>query len=70
MGGQIQLWEDSCWWSGRPSSSQMSDHCAEMNAPTKENKLISVWEIALTVSVSYRWEFASVHDDVKNAVHM
>jgi hypothetical protein len=47
----------------------MSDYRAEMNALTKENKQISMWEIALTVSGSYRSEFGSVHND-KNAVHM
>ena len=47
----------------------MSDHRAEMNALTMENKRISVWEIAVTVSISYGSEFAIVHDDI-NAVHM
>jgi hypothetical protein len=36
----------------------MNDHRAEMNALTKENIQISVWEIALTVSISYGSEFA------------
>jgi hypothetical protein len=40
----------------------MSDHRAEMNALTKENKQISVREIAVTVSVGYGSEFASVHN--------
>jgi hypothetical protein len=48
----------------------MSDHCVEVNALTKENKQISVREIALTVSISYRSELASVNDDDKNAVRM
>lgn len=48
----------------------MNDHRAEMNALTKENIQISVWEIALTVSISYGSEFAIVHCDIKYAVHM
>jgi len=43
----------------------MGDHRAEMNAPTKEHKQISVQETAVTVIVSYRSEFASVRADVR-----
>jgi hypothetical protein len=48
----------------QPSASQTDCHRAEVDALSKENRRITVNEIALTLSIISGSAFAIVHDDV------
>jgi hypothetical protein len=57
--GQLDDEEQSSWPS---SSSQIDDHCAEMDALIKENREITLSVVALNVAIMYGSAFVIVRD--------